>query len=87
MFGSPMSSSQVYIVWTAPQRVTGHMSIGHEPNSSGSGGVSIRSVITYLRGLLFILVIYTFCRSKALRPSNFEEVLVTPLLETACSYL
>ena len=44
--------------WTAHQRVTGHISKGHKPKSSGSGRGAIRQVLTYLRGLLFVLVVY-----------------------------
>ena len=48
---------------------------------------SIGLVLTYLRGLMFVLVVYTFYGTTALRPLNLKEVLVMPLFETARSDL
>ena len=67
--------------------MTGYISTGHETKSFGSGGGAIRLVLTYIRGLLLVLVFYTLCGATALRPSNFKVVLVTPLFETAHSDL
>ena len=42
--------------WTAHQRMTGYISTDHNPKYSESGGGAIQYALTYLCGLLFVLV-------------------------------
>ena len=57
------------------QRVTGHISTGYDPKSSGSGGGAIQKVLTYLCGLLIISVVYTLCGALALQSVELQRSL------------
>ena len=70
--------------WTAHQHVTGHIFTGYDPKCSGSGGGAILLVLTYLCGLLLLSWSFILCVSIwCCIPSDFKEILVTPLFETS----
>ena len=56
--------------------MTGHISTGYEPKSSGSGGGILLKYNAYnLRGLLFTLVVYTLCGASALQSIELQRSL------------
>ena len=60
---------------TAHQHVNGYISTGCEPKSSRSGGGDVRQVLTYLRGLLFVLDMYATCGASALQSFELQRSL------------
>ena len=59
-------------VWTAHQHVMGHISMGHEPKSSRSDRDTIKIVLTDLRRLMFVLVVYNLCGASALQSVKLQ---------------
>ena len=55
--------------------MTGHISTGYDPKSSGSGAGVLIQVLTYLRCLLFVLVVYNLCGASALHSVEIQRII------------
>ena len=55
--------------------MTGHISTGYYPLSSGSNGGVILYLLTYLHGLFFVIVFYTLCGALSLQYVKLDRSL------------